>query len=300
MSGLLSVLIASLGLGSLARRTKLFPAQTSAALNAVVLNVALPALVLRAIHTVPLSTELFIAAAMMWVVFLGAWGLFTLLGRVARLSTRTVGALVLTGGLSNTAFVGLPVLEAVWGREALGIGVVVDQLGSFLTMSSLGLAVAAAASGEAANPTAIVKKVALFPPFIALVIAFLLRPYEYPLWLDTLLDRFGSMLTPLALFSVGFQLRISGLRERIGPLAAGLGWKLVLAPAVIAAVLALFTGTDTLVWKATVVQAAMAPMVTGGIIASQYDLDPPLAAAMVGLGLPLSAVTLAGVIALVT
>ncbi len=84
--------------------------------------------------------------------------------------------------------------------------------------------------------------------------------------------------------SVGFQLRISGLRERIGPPAAGLGWKLVLAPAVIAAVLALFTGPDTLAWTATVVQAATAPMVTGGIIVSQYDLDPPLAAAMVGLG----------------
>ncbi len=300
MSGLLSVLVASLGLGLLARRSKLFPAQTPAALNAVVLNVALPALVLRAIHTVPMSTELFVAAAMMWVVFLGAWGLFTLLGRVARLSSRTVGALVLTGGLSNTAFIGLPVLEAVWGPKALGIGVVIDQLGSFLVMSTLGLAVAAASSGESASPAAIAKKVAFFPPFIALVVAFLLRPVEYPLWLDTVLERFGSMLTPLALFSVGFQLQISGLRERMGPLAAGLGWKLVLAPSVVAAVLALFIGTDALVWKATVVQSAMAPMVTGGIIASQYDLDPPLAAAMVGLGIPLSAATIATLVALVT
>ena len=38
---------------------------------------------------------------------------------------------------------------------------------------------------------------------------------------------------------------------------------------------------------------AMPPMVTGGILASQNDLDPPLAAAMVGVGIPLSAATIA-------
>jgi predicted permease len=299
MAGLLSLLFISLGLGALARRSKLFPVHTHFGLNAVVLNVALPALVLRSIHDVPFTGKLFAGAAMMWLVFLGAMGLFILFGRVMRLSSRSVGALVLTGGLCNSAFIGLPVLEAMWGREAVGIGVFVDQMGSFLVMATLGLGFAAAASGGTAHPAAIARKVLLFPPFVALILALLLRPVAYPAWFSYVLDRLGSMLTPLALFSVGFQLQLGALRERVGPLFVGLGYKLLLAPALAAAVLLLFAGPDTLVWKATVTQTAMAPMVTGGIIASQYDLDPPLAAAMLGVGIPLSAASIGALLALI-
>lgn len=299
MAGLLSLLFISLGLGALARRTKLFPVHTHSGLNAVVLYVALPALVLRSIHEVPFSAKLLAGAAMMWLIFLGALGLFTLFGRVARLSSRTVGALVLTAGLCNSAFIGLPVLEALWGREAVGIGVFVDQLGSFLVMSTIGLGFAAAASGGTAHPKLLAKRVLFFPPFLALILALLLRPVAYPEWLTYVLDRLGSILTPLALFSVGFQLQLGALRERVVPLFAGLAYKLVLAPAVAAVLMLLFASPETLVWKATVVQTAMAPMVTGGIIASQYDLDPPLAAAMLGVGIPLSAATLGALLALI-
>jgi predicted permease len=36
----------------------------------------------------------------------------------------------------------------------------------------------------------------------------------------------------------------------------------------------------------------MAPMITGSIIAAEYDLDGDLAALMVGVGIPLSFLTL--------
>jgi hypothetical protein len=41
----------------------------------------------------------------------------------------------------------------------------------------------------------------------------------------------------------------------------------------------------------------MPPIVTGGIIAAQHELDPPLAAAMVGVGLVVSAASLAALLA---
>jgi predicted permease len=43
--------------------------------------------------------------------------------------------------------------------------------------------------------------------------------------------------------------------------------------------------------EATVLQNAMAPMVSGAILASEHELDPDLAALMVGLGIPLSFLT---------
>jgi predicted permease len=46
-----------------------------------------------------------------------------------------------------------------------------------------------------------------------------------------------------------------------------------------------------LLLKTAVLQAAMAPMISGGILAVSHRLNPPLANAMVGLGIPLSFIT---------
>lgn len=299
MSSVVAVIVVSLLLGALAKRLRTFPPETAAVVNALVIDVTLPALVLEAMHRVPLTGSLFAAAGVIWLVFVGAAVLAFLLLRARLVDRRTAACLVLTAGLGNTAFVGFAVVEAAFGTHALGVAVFVDQLGSFLAMSVLGLAVAAAASGRTVALRTVLVRIALFPPFVALVIALLLRPFPYPPWLTLVLERFGAMVTPLALFSVGFQLELRGLRERVTPLGAGLLYKLVLAPALAAAVLAWLAPVRSPVWAVTVLQAGMPPMVTGGIIASQHELDPPLAAAMVGLGLVVSALTLTALIALV-
>jgi hypothetical protein len=46
-----------------------------------------------------------------------------------------------------------------------------------------------------------------------------------------------------------------------------------------------------LVREATVLQTAMAPMVSGALLAAEHELDPELSALMVGLGIPLSFLT---------
>ena len=297
MAGLIALLFASLLLGIVARRVRAFPPATPHALNAVILYIALPALVLKVLRSVHLSVALGFAASMLWLQFVAALGLFLLLGRIFKWSRSTIGAVTLTAGLSNTAYVGLPVIEAVFGHNALGIGVMVDQLGSFLVLSTLGMATAAALSGSRTQPRMIAKRVILFPPFLALVAALALHGVAFPSWADLTLQRLGDLLTPLALFSVGFQLEVGGLRGRISGLGAGLLFKLVISPILAGLVFALLTSPASLEWKVTVLQCAMPPMVTGGILAAQYDLDPPLAAAMVGLGIPVSAGTLAAVIA---
>ena len=43
----------------------------------------------------------------------------------------------------------------------------------------------------------------------------------------------------------------------------------------------------------SVMESAMAPMITGAILASNYGLKPKLSSMMVGIGIPLSFITLA-------
>ena len=289
MSNVIGLLGACLVMGALARRSGRFPEAAPVALNAFVLNVALPALVLRAVHGLTFAPGLLLAAATPWLVFAGSFALFQGLGGKLGLSRGTAACLVLTGGLSNTAFVGLPMTEALLGREALGVAVVVDQLGSFMVLGTLATLFAARASADVAlGARALLKRLLLFPPFIALVVGLVLRPFHYPVWVDELLKRLGDMLTPLALFSVGFQLRLGRVRHHVRPLLLGLGYKQVLAPAVIALLVLAIPGMPALTRQTIVLQAAMAPMVSGAILAAEHDLDPELSALMVGVGIPLS------------
>jgi predicted permease len=292
MIPVLSLLGVCLALGVIARRSGRFPPQTAPVLNSFIITVALPPLVLRVVHSLEFRPGLLAAAASPWVVFLVAAVFFRLLGPRLGLKRESVAALVLTAGLSNTAFVGLPMAEALLGPEGLAVAVVVDQLGTFLVLATLAtlFAARAAAGDEVLRPAVLLRKVVTFPPFVALVVALALRPLSFPQGVDTLLERLGSTLTPLALFSVGFQLQLGGLRARAGALALGLGFKLVLAPALV--VLALWVlPVAPIVREATVLQNAMAPMVSGAILASEHKLDPDLAALMVGFGIPLSFLT---------
>ncbi|MCI0570779.1 MAG: AEC family transporter [Myxococcaceae bacterium] len=286
----LVLLLVCFVLGVLARRTGRFPESTPSALNAWVLQVALPALVLRVMHSLQVEPALLLAASAPWLVFLGAAGAGLWAVRRGWLPAPTAGALILTAGLGNTAFVGLPMVEGFAGAAGLGIAVVVDQLGSFLVLSTLALVLATRLAAQRLSPRTLVTRVVLFPPFLALLVGVALRPLDFPAWLDTVLHRIGDTLTPLALFSVGWQLRLSALRGRAGLLAVGLGYKLALAPALVAEVLRAL-GASGLPLRVAVVQAAMAPMVTGSILAMEYKLEPELAALMVGVGVPLSFVT---------
>lgn len=281
----LPLLAACFLLGILARRWWRFPASTPQVLNKVILYIALPAVVVKALHTLAFPPGLALAASMMWLVFGGSYALFMAFQR--RLRRPSAAALVLTTGLANTAFLGIPMIEGLLGTAAVGPAVVVDQLGSFLVLSTVGLWVALRASTGSIAPWTLLKRVLFFPSFLALGFALLTRSVAFPPGLTMVLARLGDMLTPLALIAVGFQLELGDFRGRVRALAAGLGYRLVLAPLMVLGVFTLLGGRGML-REIVVLQAGMAPMITGGILAADHDLDPPLAALVVGVGIPLS------------
>jgi predicted permease len=73
----------------------------------------------------------------------------------------------------------------------------------------------------------------------------------------------------------------------------GLGYKLILAPALVFVLFVLVLKQRGIVAEMCVLGASLGPMNTIAIIASNYRLNPPLAAQMVGIGIPLSLVTVA-------
>src|SRR4029077_2963620 len=228
------LLVACFLLGILLRRSGRLPDNAAAALNGFVVNISLPALTLTYVHGLKLQTSLLLPALMAWLMFGIGCGFFWLSGRALGFSRPTTGGLMLTGGLANTAVIGLPMIETFYGPQFLGLGILIDQLGSYFVLCTLGILVASLhSSSQAFNPKSVIRKIVLFVPFQAFVLALLLTPFEYPIWLDDLLKRLGTTLVPIALVSVGYQLRLSQVRGKMQPLIVGLLYKLVIGPALI-------------------------------------------------------------------
>jgi hypothetical protein len=290
----LILLIICFIVGMLLRRSGRMPEHAPSTLNSFIIHVSLPALTLLYIHDLKLSGGIVLMVAMAWIYFALAAGFFWLIGRWLDLPRGTVGALMLTGGLGNTSFFGLPMIEAYYGHEGIGSGIIVDQLGSFLVLSTLGITVAGLYSSGRPTAGEILRRIALFPPFVALVIALVLIPLEYAPWFTALLKRLGDTLAPLALVSVGFQLRLGHLAGNERNLAIGLGFKLLFAPLLIYLLYVQLFGAHGNAIQVTLFEAAMPPMITAAIIATEHDLDPQLSTLMVAVGLLVSFATLSG------
>jgi predicted permease len=215
-----------------------------------------------------------------------------MVGRWLSLPRATTGALILVGGLGNTSFFGLPMVEAFYGKAGLTTAIIADQLGSFFVLSILGITVAGLYSSGRPTATQILKRIALFPPFISLLIALMLIPIEYAEWFAVLLKRLGDTLAPMALLSVGLQLRPGQVLSNARNLALGLGFKLVLAPLVIYLIYVELLGAHGSTMQVVLFEAAMPPMITAAIVATEHDLDPQFATLMVAVGLVLSFITL--------
>ncbi|MDD5328663.1 MAG: AEC family transporter [Sulfuricella sp.] len=281
-------------LGMVLRRSRRLPDNAPAAFNSFIIHVSLPALTLLYVHDLKLSGDVFLIGAMAWLQFgLGA-GFFWVVGRWLKLPRPTVGALMLTGGMGNTSFFGFPMIEAFYGKQGIATGIVADQLGSFLVLSILGITVAGLYSSGAPTARTILRRIALFPPFICLLLAVALMPVDYADWFVALLKRLGDTLAPLALLSVGFQLKLGHLAGNGRNLALGLVFKLLLAPLAIFLLYVPLLGASGPAIQVTLFEAAMPSMITSAIVATEHDLDPPLANLMVGVGLLLSFATLTG------
>jgi predicted permease len=192
MSNLI-LLVACFLLGMMLRHAGRLPERAPAAFNSFIIHISLPALTLLYVHDLRWNPAYGLAAAMAWLHFALAAGFFWALGRVLRLPRATIGALMLTGGLGNTSFFGLPMIETFYGQEGLATGIIADQLGSFLVLSTLGIITANLYSSGSATAGTIIRKIVLFPPFIALLVALALIPIPYPEWLITVLKR---LVTP--------------------------------------------------------------------------------------------------------
>lgn len=281
-------------LGIVLQKVKYFPTNCYKSLNNLVVYFCLPALSLYYIPKIKLDSHIFFPIGVAWIGFVVSFFFFSFLGRKLGWSRKLTGCLIITAGFGNTSFLGFPIIEALYGQEALKTAILVDQPGSFVVLSTLGILTAILFSSGSSSGVQIVKKIILFPPFITFVVACLMNIFNFD-FQDTiqfLLQKIGSAMTPLAMLSVGLQLHFDRKSQHWKFLGLGLLYRLMLAPALFYLLYVVILNQHTQIIQVSIMQSAMAPMITASILASSYGLKPKLCSMMIGFGIPISFITL--------
>jgi len=290
---LLLLLCLFIGIGL--QYVKVFPKNGYVALNQFVIYVALPALVFNYIPKIEINSSLLFPLGIAWLGFILSFIFFYFIGKRLGWSNKLIGCLILTAGLGNTSFVGFPIINALYGNEGLETAIIVDQPGTFVVLTTFGIITATFFSRGKPSLKLIVSKMVLFPPFIATVFAFILNilKMDFPIELQSVFQQLGSTITPIALVAVGLQLTIDRDSKHWGFLSLGLFFKLMITPAFFYVFYKIILHGKGLVIDVSIIESGMAPMITGAILASNYGLKPKLSTMMIGIGIPMSFITLA-------
>ena len=280
----IAVVVIALVIGLLLQQTKRFPENAAATLNLYVIYVALPALILVEIPKLSFSHEALIPVVAAWIIMIFSAVLTWCTARLMRWSRAITGALMLLIPLGNTGFVGIPLIEAHLGSKAIPYAILYDQLGTFVALNTYGVIVACVYSAGSTSARKILRSILIFPPFIALIVAFGASVFVYPEWLAAALARFSSTLVPVVMVAVGLQWRLTLTPEYLSPLIVGLLYILFVSP-VIACLGLWLLNIEGMVAQVVILEAAMPAMISAGVLAISHNLAPRFTASLVGYSL---------------
>jgi predicted permease len=263
-------------------------------LNRLAISVFFPAAILRQAPGLTASADTAVVAVVPWLLLGVACGVGLVMVR-AGADRGIAGCAALGLGFGNTAFLGYAVIPAMLGDDALRFAVVSDQLGSFIGVSTVGLVTISLAAGQE-RPTAwtMVRRVLLFPPFIALVVGVTLLPRLSAATLTSLGEVLHVVALPLLpgmAVAMGLRLQLRPPAHLRGPLLGIVVGKLVVMPAIALAIVMLLN-QQGVARDVIVLQAGMPVMVTIGALLGFANVKADLAAAMVAFSTLASLLTL--------
>lgn len=273
--------------------------QISDALIHFAYNIAMPALLIVTIAQEPgrsLINWRFLVAfgGGSLLCFILVFGIMSIRGSRS-LASRTMDGMA--ASMTNTGFVALPVLQAIYGPRAVLPAAIATV---FVAVVMFPLAVVLLEVGQRSvdgtrkSPITTIKHVVLNPLVISTLIGMLLSimGLHMPRPVAAYLGIFADALTPCALFAIGLGLSLDGLRANIGQASLLSAVKLVVMPLIVYG-LCLSLGLDPLYTIAAVICAAVPTAKTVYILAGEYHCEEMMVASTISL------TTLASVLSLV-
>ncbi|MDR6290564.1 hypothetical protein E9232_003090 [Inquilinus ginsengisoli] len=204
----------------------------------------------------------------------------------------------MAAAMTNTGFVALPVLHAIYGQPAVlpaAIATVFVAAVMFPVTVVLLESGEHAARGRSARPVVLAKQILLNPMVLSTVIglAGAITGLPIPAPVAAYLNILAAALTPCALFAIGLGLSVEGMRSNLAASFGLAAVKLLVMPLIVYG-LSAASGLNPLYTIAAVVCAAVPTAKTVYILAGEYKVEQPLVAATVSITTLLSVATLLG------
>lgn len=280
--------------GMIFRSANLIPHDAHKGINTWILYLALPAVSFKYIPKIEWSSQMLFPAFSPIIVWAGSWIFMELYCRHKGYSQRSRSTLELASGYSNTSFIGFPLIMAYYGEQDLSIAIICDQV-MFVLLSTVGIICAIKGNRsdkEGIKASVLAKRLITFPPFIGCMSALILSQLTDLSIAEPFFDKLAATVGPLALFSVGLQLKFSGWKQEISQISMTMLYKLMIAPALVLMAALLF-GIRGDIARISIFEAAMPTLITSSIIAEQFRLNSRLINLIIGVGIIAGFVTTA-------
>lgn len=277
--------------GMIFKSTKTIHPDAHKGINTWVLYLALPAVSFKYLPKVQWSLEMLFPILSTVLIAVGSSILVLFYSRIQNYSRRSRSTMELASGYSNTSFIGFPLIAAFYGEQYLSIAIICDQT-MFLMLSTMGIITALKGGSKSGKISSIfiLKRLFTFPPFLGCISALILSQFFNLDFAEPLFDKLAATVAPLALFSVGLQLKFNGWRKLIPQISTSMLYKLILAPLCVL-VLALVFDIKEDIAKISIFEAAMPTVITSSIIAEQFRLNTKLINLIIGISILVGFVT---------
>jgi predicted permease len=288
------------------KRTRMLHSAHVPVLNGIVVNVTMPALIVRGLVTapaIPSGTILLPCSMVLAEVILA--GIVYVCVRVFRLSTPLKGALLLVGIFGNTAFLGYPITLALLPHQ-FPAAILIDQFGMGVPMYTTAALIGAAygASSQKTSGLHGVLKFIRSPLFLSLLIGSILREIPWPrelmsasifhmagIIVGKCLTYLGQGTTPIVLLALGVALRPAAAKAHLPSIALACCLKLILSPLLMWQICRIF-GIQENMLAVGVLLAGMPTSVMASVLAGHHDMEGDFAVGTVFITTMLSAVTI--------
>ena len=271
--------------GMIFKATKSIHPDAHKGINTWILYLALPAVSFKYLPKVHWTTDMLFPIIATFLTSVFCFFFMWWYSQRKGYSGRSRSTLELVSGYSNTSFLGFPLVSAFYGESLLSIAIICDQT-MFFSLSTLGIIAALRGGSKSGAVSAkfILKRLITFPPLVGCIAALTFSQFIDFTLAEPFFDKLAATVSPLALFSVGLQLKFNGWKKLIPQMSTSMFYKLILAPAITLG-LALLLGIKGNIAKITIFESAMPAVLTSSIIAEQFRLNTKLTNLTIGFSI---------------
>ncbi|TWB06612.1 AEC family transporter [Bradyrhizobium stylosanthis] len=199
----------------------------------------------------------------------------------------------MAAAMTNTGFVALPILHAIYGQPAVLPAAVATVFVAAVMFPITVILLERDAHKPSAQPAGLARQILLNPMVLSTLIGLVwaITGLPIPAPVAAYFNMIAAALTPCALFAIGLGLSVDGLRSNLSASFALAAVKLVVMPLIVYG-LCVITGLNPLYTVAAVICAAVPTAKTVYVLAHEHKVEEKLVAATVSVTTMLSVATL--------